>query len=265
MSTQENGFPECSKLRLGLSHENRLLTIRLANGKGNICDGELMREMHQVLDQVAETPGIRAILLTAEGDHFSFGASVPEHAPDHVQEMLGIFHGLSKAMVHLHVPMAAAVRGQCLGGGMEIATLCHWVFAAPDAHFAQPEIQLAVFAPVASIVLRRQIGGARADDLLLTGRSISADTAVEWGLIHGIHEDPEQAAIAYLERHILPRSGVALRIASQVARSDLECEICGGGLDGNESTYLQSLMATHDAVEGITSFLERRKPVWTDR
>lgn len=264
MSDAAGFLPAVEKLVLSLSHEDHLLTIRINGGKGNIVDGAMMRELHAVCDAVAGQPGIRAILLAAEGKHFSFGASVAEHAPDKAGEMLAIFHALSKAMVRLHVPMAAAVRGQCLGGGMEIATLCHWVFAAPNAWFGQPEIQLAVFAPVASIVLRRQLGGARADDLLLTGRSISAELAASWGLVHSVDEDPEAAAITYLEEQVLPRSGAALRHASRVARADLEREICAGGLDRNERIYLDELMATDDAVEGIGSFMERRRAIWRD-
>ena len=260
-----SALPSCERLALALSHDARLLTVRLAGGKGNIVDAAMMKELHSVVDALAERPGVRAMLLTAEGKHFSFGASVEEHAPENVREMLGIFHGLCKAMVALHVPIAAAVRGQCLGGGMEIATLCHWIFASPTAAFGQPEVQLGVFAPVASTVLARQIGGPRADDLLLTGRCIDTETAMAWGLVHCIDDDPEAAAIEYLEKQILPKSGAALRFASRAARSDLRQAMLGGELDAQESLYLDELMATEDACEGIASFLERRKPAWRDR
>ncbi len=260
-----SALPSCDRLELSLSHDDHLLTVRLAGGKGNIVDAAMMKELHATCEAAARRRELRALLLAAEGKHFSFGASVAEHAPDQVRDMLGVFHGLSKAMVELHLPMAAAVRGQCLGGGMELAILCHWIFAAPDAHFGQPEVQLSVFAPVASVVLPRRIGGARADDLLLTGRSIDAATAAAWGLAHSVDEDPEAAALAYLEAQVLPRSAVALRFASRAARAELSRALSGGELDANEALYLDELMATEDAPEGIAAFLERRRPQWRDR
>ncbi len=260
-----SALPTCERLVLSLSHDDRLLTVRLAGGKGNIVDAAMMKELRSMVDTLAERPGVRAVLLTAEGKHFSFGASVAEHAPENVREMLGSFHGLCKAMVAMHVPLAAAIRGQCLGGGMEIATLCHWIFASPTAAFGQPEVQLGVFAPVASTILARQIGGPRADDLLLTGRTIDAETALAWGLVHTIDDDPDAAAIDFLEKQILPRSGVALRFASRAARADMQRAMAGEELDAQESLYFDELMATEDACEGIASFMERRKPAWRDR
>jgi hypothetical protein len=107
--------------------------------------------LQAALDAHATTPALRGVLLDAEGPHFSFGASVEEHLADRCAGMLASLHALILAMVGFPVPVLVAVRGQCLGGGLEIALAGGPIFAAPNAQFGQPEIKLGVFAPAASV------------------------------------------------------------------------------------------------------------------
>jgi cyclohexa-1,5-dienecarbonyl-CoA hydratase len=236
--------------------------VVFGSSKGNVLDGALTDALTAVFREAAGTREIRAICLEGQGAHFSFGASVPEHLPDQVAGMLGRFDALLKALVASHLPVVAAVRGQCLGGGLELATLCHRIVASRDAKFGQPEIALGVFAPVASVVLVERIGRGRAEDLCLSGRSLSAEEAHRIGLVDELTDgDPAAAALAWAREHLVPKSASSLRMAVQAARAGLVARLASD-LPAVERLYLDRLMATHDAVEGLTAFIEKRPASW---
>jgi cyclohexa-1,5-dienecarbonyl-CoA hydratase len=239
--------------------------VSFGGTKGNVLDAVLMDALAAVFDAAAAAPAVRAICLEGAGPHFSFGASVPEHLPDRVAEMLRRFDRLLRALLDCHVPVIAAVRGQCLGGGLELATLCHRVVAACDAKFGQPEIALGVFAPVASVVLTERIGRGHAEDLCLSGRTIGAGEAFRMGLVDQIADgDPTAAALAYARAHLLPRSASSLRLAVEAARAGLAARLAAD-LPSVERLYLDRLMQTGDAVEGLQAFLDKRPPDWRHR
>jgi cyclohexa-1,5-dienecarbonyl-CoA hydratase len=175
--------------------------------------------------------------------------------------MISGFHGLFKKLLGCQIPIIALVRGQCLGGGMELALFSNFIFAEPSAKFGQPEIQLAVFPPVAALLLPEIVGQLRADDLVLTGRSIDAATAQAWGLVHEVAENGQEALEAFLQKQILPKSASSLRMANRAVRSSWYRDL-GERLDEMERLYVNELMETEDANEGIGAFLEKRKPSW---
>jgi cyclohexa-1,5-dienecarbonyl-CoA hydratase len=197
----------------------------------------------------------------AQGPHFSFGASVEEHLADRCAGMLAALHALIVALAGYPVPVLVAVRGQCLGGGLEIALAGGPIFAAPDAAFGQPEIKLGVFAPAASCLLPWRINPAAAEDLLWSGRSVSAPEALTLGLVQRLADDPEAAALAYFDEHLAPRSAAALACAVTAARSARLRELTAR-LAEVERLYLDRLMTTRDANEGLAAFLARRAPAW---
>jgi len=250
--------------RVDWLEEGTIWRIALSAGKGNIIDEALIEDLTDVFRRAAETRHLKAILLEGEGPHFSFGASVPEHFPEHAARMLRGFHGLFEAILESDVPVLAAVRGQCLGGGLELASFCHRVFASPDARLGQPEIALGVFAPAASVILAERMGRARAEDLCLSGRVIGAEEALAAGLIDEIAEDPTAAALAHARAHFLPRSASSLRFAVWAVRRGFG-ERLRQELKALEQVYLEELMATHDAAEGLRAFMEKRPPRWQDR
>ena len=159
------------------------------------------------------------MLLDAEGPHFSFGASVEEHLPDRCAAMLASLHALILAMLEFPAPILVAVRGQCLGGGLELALAGSPIFAAPDAQFGQPEMKLGVFAPAASVLLPYRVNQPAAEDLLFSGRSIDADEAKAIGLVQVVADDPEAAALAYFDQHLAGKSAAALACAVTAARA----------------------------------------------
>lgn len=239
-----------------------LWRLMMGGSKGNVLDAALTEALGSAFEEAERTPGLTAICLEGAGAHFSFGASVPEHLPGSVAGMLSRFHGMLLALVDSGVPVLAAVRGQCLGGGLELVSLCHRVFAAKGANLGQPEIALGVFAPVASLVLPERVGRRHAEDLCVSGRSVGVEEALAMGLVDELADgDPAEAALAWARKHLLPRSASSVRFAVKAVRASLRARLVAE-LPVMERLYLDELMATSDAVEGLNAFLERRKPVW---
>jgi len=241
-----------------------LIRIRLARPKANIIDGAMMTALHRHFAEYTSNLDAKAVLLDAEGGNFSFGASVAEHMPDKCAEMLAGFHRLIKQMLACPVPIVTAVTGQCLGGGLELALAGTMIFARIDATLGQPEIKLGVFAPAASCLLPERIGRARAGDLLLTGRGVDADEALALGLVDRVAGDPAAAALEWFREHLAPLSATAVRFAAQAARGDAPDRL-GAALDAVERLYLDELMKTRDAAEGLEAFLGKRPAKWENR
>ncbi len=251
-------------LKVWLEDDGRLLRLRLDRPKSNIVDAAMIAALRQGFDRHADLKHLRGALLDASGPHFSFGASVQEHLPDRCAEMLRALHALVSDMLDFPLPILVAVRGQCLGGGLEVAAAGGLIFAAPDARFGQPEIHLAVFAPAASCLLPPRMGQEAAEDMLFSGRSIDAAEAHRSGLVHAVADDPETAALDYYTEHLALRSASSLRLAVRAARIDSVPRI-KRKLATVESLYLDELMQTADAVEGLNAFLEKRPATWEDR
>ncbi len=251
-------------LKVSLDRDGKLLRLRLNAPKPNIVDAAMIAALSKALADHAHQSRLRAVLLEHEGPHFSFGASIAEHMPDRCAQMLKSLHGLILQMVAYPLPILVAVNGQCLGGGLEVALAGHLMFAAPDARLGQPEIQLAVFAPAASCLLPERMPRAVALDMLYSGRSITGAEAAHYGLANASAKDPEAAALAYFDAHLSKHSASSLRFAVTAARQDL-VERVTKRIAFVEELYLKGLMATKDAVEGLTAFTEKRPARWEDQ
>lgn len=250
-------------LKVWFDRDGRLLRLRLDRPKANILDAALVGAIEDALVEHGNVAELRGILIDASGGHFSFGASIEEHLPDRCAAMLAGFHRLILRIFASPVPVLIVVRGQCLGGGLEIASAGHLLFAAADAKFGQPEIQIGVFAPAASCLLPERIGLAAAEDMLLSGRSIGAEDAFRIGLLTQIADDSEAAALDYFDRNLAPKSAKSLRFATRAARFGV-VERVTAKLADIETIYLDELMQTADAVEGLQAFLEKRPARWKD-
>jgi len=256
---------ETQKLRLQFTHEGAVARLILSAPKANIVDAAMMDDLEHSMDVLAERQGLKAIVLMAEGPHFSFGASIEEHLPEAIATTLHRLHSLIRRMNSLPAPTVAAIQGQCLGGGLELALACDLLLAEEGAQFACPEIQLGVFAPAASALLPLRIRGGDAAHLLLTGARWSAEVALHKGLIDQIapKQQLEETLNDWLERDFLPRSANGLRCASMAVRQ-LRTTALASSLVHHENLYLDTLMASPDGSEGIRAFLERRAPVWQE-
>ncbi len=253
-----------SPLKVSLERDGKLLRLTLARPKANIVDAAMIAALRVALTEQLPQAKLRGVLLAAEGPHFSFGASVEEHLPGSFAQMLQALHALVMQLVESPVPVLVAVRGQCLGGGLEVALSGHLIFATPGAMLGQPEIKLGIFAPAASCLLPERIGQAQADDLLFSGRSITAEEALRIGLLTAVTEDPDQAALDYFDQHLASHSASAIRFAVRASRGELMQRVATK-IAAVEKMYVEELMATHDAVEGLTAFIDKRPAEWQDR
>jgi len=239
--------------------------VTFGAARGNVIDRATMTALGRVFAEAQSTPALKAICLEGAGDDFSFGASVQEHLFDQAAAMLAEFRQLILSMLESRVVLVAAVRGRCLGGGLELASVCHRIVASSTSTFGQPEIALGVFAPIASVVLPERIGRARAEELCLTGRTVSAAEAREMGLVDQTATgDPAEDALAWARASLGHLSASSLRFAVQAIRAPF-VERIRTQLPELEALYMTELMATRDANEGLQAFLEKRRPRWSDR
>ena len=234
--------------------------------KGNIITADMVAALRSALEAVSENPHLKLITIEGAGADFSFGASIPEHAPGQIESVLPEMHALIYELLDVPAVTAAVVRGRCFGGGFELALACDFIHAAEDAQFSLPEIALGVFPPAASALLPIRLGGAVATRAIITGESFAARESAIQPLLGVVA--PAQALGDAVDRwyaaSIAPRSAAALRHAAAAARAGLASHV-RRVLPELEALYLNDLMRTQDAVEGIAAFMAKRSPVWTDR
>lgn len=247
-------------------YNGQVTEILLGPPPGNILSAQMMDEISAELEKAAAEPHKKLLIFTGTGKHFSFGASVEEHTADKVGAMLPKFHKLVGALLECPVPALAKVRGVCLGGALELALACPLLFCEEGAALGVPEIQLGVFPPAASILLPHKIGYAVAAQMTLTGDKFAATELRRLGLVNEVAEAGklDESVQAFVEKQILPKSAVALRLANRALQVGL-AKHYRDHIQEVEHLYLDRLMSTADAVEGIQAFLEKRPPKWKDQ
>ena len=240
--------------------------LTFAHPTGNILTREIVAGLRAACEDLSRAQALKLITITSEGADFSFGASVPEHAPDQIRAVLPEMHELIRELLVLPAPTAAIVRGRCLGGGFELALACDFIMAAEDATFGLPEIALGVFPPAGSVLLPLKVGYARAARTALSGAPAGAKEWAQAGLLTLLapHELLGAAVDDWFDRHLASHSAAALRHASIALRYDV-ADAVERLLPRVEQLYLNDLMSTEDAVEGVRAFMEKRRPRWKDR
>jgi cyclohexa-1,5-dienecarbonyl-CoA hydratase len=230
----------------------------------NILTRAALAELRASLARLAEEPELRAVLLTATGKHFSAGADVGEHLPPGYVELIPEFLDTVADIAGFPVPVVAAVRGRCLGGGFELVLGADMIVAGDSAVFGQPEIMLGVLPPATCVLLPKLASPSLAAEVVFTGDVLDADRALSTGIVNRVVPDADVETEAEdLARRMTRHSAAALRVGKRMLRGDpgdLRAELREAG-----RLYDEELMATADAVEGLTAFLEKRKPEWTHR
>jgi len=236
--------------------------LTLASPPVNVIDFPMMDELVAALEQIEQRPDVFIILLGGSERAFSVGVDVKAHTPDKVPEMLGKFHSVVRSLLATRKLTIAAVRGSCLGGGAELALVCDLVYTSTAATWGFPEITLACFPPVAAVALSAVVGQKRAADLVLTGRTIDGTEAAAMGLANAAVTDAEvEAEVQKAVARAAKLSPAALAMAKKAFYA-WDAIHLDKGLARAEKIYIDELMATDDAREGIQAFVEKRQPVW---
>jgi cyclohexa-1,5-dienecarbonyl-CoA hydratase len=238
-------------------------TLTLSQPPLNILTRALLGEIRDALVRLSAERGLRVLLLGAEGKHFSAGADVGEHLPPAFEQMIPEFMQTIAALRDFPLPVVAAVRGRCLGGAFELVQGADLIVAGEGASFGQPEIMLGVIPPAACPLLPALCGPGRAAEIVFTGDPLTAADAERAGLVaKRVPDDRVDDEALTLCRRIARHSAAALRVAKRALRAG-EASVRPAAFATAEHLYLQDLMGTRDAIEGLTSFLEKRRAAWT--
>ncbi|MFP3927626.1 MAG: enoyl-CoA hydratase/isomerase family protein [Desulfobacteraceae bacterium] len=245
--------------------QDGLGTITLNRPPVNILNIAMMEEINGVLREWQGNPDLKVLLFNAKGKCFSAGVDVGEHMGDLAPKMIEVFHRMFRLMNGYQIPTVASVYGSCLGGGCELAVFCDLVIAGEGSKIGQPEIQVGVLPPIAAQIMPRLIGRKAANELILSGKVISAEEAFRLGLINRVV--PDEALAEETSAFIKPY----LKYSAEVLRKTKKAITAGLRDDFEESLrpieeiYLNELMKTEDAHEGLKAFMEKRKPEWKNR
>jgi cyclohexa-1,5-dienecarbonyl-CoA hydratase len=246
-------------------HGGAVTEITLSSHPGNVLALAMMREISAQIKIDVENPHKKLIVFGAEGKHFSFGASVEEHTADKIGEMLPNFHAFIGEIINCPVPTMAKVSGLCLGGAFEFVLACTFICAENGAKFGLPEIVLGVFPPPASVLLPARAGDALSARIILTGDQVVASELESCGLLTMCSEKEalDGAVDAFFEKQFLPKSASSIRFAHKASRLNL-ADLYERQIVKAERLYIDELMKTADANEGIQAFLGKRQPEWKD-
>ncbi len=248
------------------SSSEGVTTLTLARPPLNILNEELVSRLDATLEALLPDPETRMVVLTSGiPGTFSAGADVREHLPPDHRSMIPKFVALCDRLVRSPKPTMAVVDGRCLGGGMELALSCDFVVCTDRSTFGQPEISVGVFPPIGAALYPRLLGLRSTYRVLLDPRPIEAAEALRIGAVNRVVPPSELASIVKsLTTAIAGSSGAVIALAKRAIREGLPLS-WDLARDRATQVYLDELMGTEDAIEGLQAFLAKRRPHWKDR
>lgn len=229
----------------------------------NILNAETLLELTMVLETARTDSSVSVVVITGVGDRaFSAGVDIRDHLPERVGSTLNVFNKVFYALQRLDKPTIAVVNGVALGGGCELAMGCDMVMASEKAKFGQPEIAVGAIPPIAVVLLPRLVGPAKAYELILTGDVITAAEAERIGLVNKVvPQEKLDEATKELTTKLKEKSPIVLKLTRMSLRQIIDADF-KKDLESVTDMYLNLLMRTEDAVEGLKAFLEKREPQW---
>lgn len=229
----------------------------------NIINLETLLELEAALGKAKNDASAAVVAITGVGERaFCAGLDIKDHFPDRINAALNAFNKIFYMLKDVDKPTLAVVKGYALGGGCELAIGCDMILASEDAQFGLPEVAVGAMPPVAAALLPRLIGRKKAFELILTGDMINAAEAKQIGLVNKVvpAEKLEEATKEFVEK-FRSKSSVVLKLTRKALYEGVDLEF-GKALEKATEIYLNSLIQTEDAVEGLKAFLEKRKPQW---
>lgn len=244
--------------------EDGIALLTLNRPPLNVLNIEMMEEICNALLSIRDKKDLRALVTRSEGKAFSAGASVEDHMGDKAEPMLHVFHKMFHLLIEIPCPTIAVVEGAALGGGCELATFCDIVYATEKAKFGQPEINLGLFPPVSIVAFPWITSLNRTMELLLTGETIDVQKAYEWGFVNCVVPSGElEEKLHQLLNNLRNKSALALSLTRKAVREAMSVNFASA-IGKIEQIYFRDLIPSKDAQEGLRSFLEKRKPIWTN-
>jgi enoyl-CoA hydratase len=245
-------------------YRDRVGVVRLNRPEAlNALNSTLMRELVQALVEYDSDPGVGAMVITGSEKAFAAGADIKEMVnSSSVEMLLDDYFSILDCIQNIKKPIIAAVSGWCLGGGNELAMICDMVIASETAVFGQPEVNIGVIPGVGGTQrLTRAVGKAIAMEMVLNNRNLSANEALQYGLINRIVpvEGYLEEAVK-LAGEIAARAALAVRLGKEEVNHAFESFLSDGISDERRAFYF--LFGSEDQKEGMRSFLEKRKPEW---
>jgi cyclohexa-1,5-dienecarbonyl-CoA hydratase len=248
-----------------VEEKNMIGKITFNNLPLNILNIEMMREINNALKEL-KNKNLKVLILNANGKAFSAGVDVSDHTKDKVKDMIHVFHEIFKNLFNMNAPTVALVNGAALGGGCEVATFCDIVIASEKSKFGQPEIKVGVFPPIAAAIFPKLMPSKKALELILTGDVIMANEAKELGLVNHVLpvDNFDEEAEKLVNEKLASNSAAVLKLTKRAVIEGATRNY-SDSIKKIEDIYLNELMKTNDANEGLAAFLEKRPPVWKNK
>ncbi|MBL8113303.1 MAG: enoyl-CoA hydratase/isomerase family protein [Acidobacteria bacterium] len=250
---------------MSLTLDGSLAVVTIARPPENALDTERLEALEEKLREVSRQRQVKVVALSSHGRDFCTGLEMGEQRPGRVDPLIRAFHSMVRFLLALEVPTVALIQGRALGAGAEVALACDFVFAETTATIGFPEIRLGVFPPVASVLLERRVGRAKAADLIFCGAAMTAEAGERKGLVNALVNPGDLVnALETIHQRLEPFSASTLRLAKRGMLLGGTGDVLSALL-AVERSYLGDLMKTEDAREGVSAYLEGRGPVWRNR
>lgn len=231
----------------------------------NLLTEGMLRELADGISLVAERDEVKLIVLDSACKVFCGGIDIGEYTSERVFQMLDAFHSVFVGILDCSKPVLCVVNGPAIGGGAELALFGDLVIATAKAKFAQPEITIGFFPPLASTLLPFTIGPKLALEMVLLGAPITAERALELGLINRVVPEAElEKTVNDLIARVTAHSGPVLTIAKKAIVGGMGLSL-RDGLKNSMNIFLNELYRLEDSQEGLRALVEKRKPNWKNR
>lgn len=245
--------------------EGAVVRLTLDRPEHNLLNERMLAEIAAGVNSVAERRDVKLIVLDSAGNAFCGGIELGEYTHRRVFQLLDAFHNAFTAMLDTSKPVLIVVNGPAFGGGAELAALGDLVIATPRARFAQPEIKLGVFPPLAAAILPYILGPKLALELVLTGEVMTAERAHDLGLVNWLVSEKEvEGKIADVIAKVTAQSGPVLTMAKKAILGSLGQSL-REGVSSSMKVFLNELADLEDSQEGLRALVEKRAPNWKNR